>query len=91
MSQDEGEEELAPPRHKTHKQDVNKENTANNSSDTAPKDDKGEEAVSKALDELNSKTKPFSKDIPKIHEEQNDILSYSVSADKKEDTQSNDT
>ena len=60
---------MAPPRHKSHKKEASKDNTANNSLDAPPKGDQGDEVVSKALKELNSKTKPFSKDIPKIHEE----------------------
>jgi len=39
------------------------------------------------LKELNAKSKPFSTDIPKIHEEQNEILNYSSgSFEKKEES-----
>jgi len=56
--------------------DEHSENNSNNAQDSAPGADSNlssrkpkdhtEEAVRTALEQLNTKTKPFSKDIPKI-------------------------
>jgi len=63
-----------------YKQKLEKEPVENNSNESHPHSKKGhdhtDDVVKDALNMLNTKHKPFSSDIPKIHQEEGAVIDF---------------